>query len=261
MREWSGGSGFFPKKSEQESCGPSWPLTVIARWTMPKANLIEHEALGECELVRLARGGDRDAFRIIVQRGNQQLFRVARSVMRDDLEAEDVVQEAYACAFAAIGGFRGDASIMTWLTRITLNEARRRLRRRRPMVWLDQFGGGTRAIPLPASPEGDDPEAGAARAQIRRLIERALDDLPEELRTVIVMRDIQECSVDETAASLNLHPGTVKTRLHRARRLMRKALHEDLSSMMTGVFPFLGARCQRMTEAVLRRLLIQHIIR
>lgn len=133
------------------------------------------------------------------------------------------------------------------------------------MLRLDQLGisqgNGARAIPLPASPEANDPEAGAARAQIRRLIERALDDLPEPLRTVIVMRDIQECSVEETAASLHLHPGTVKTRLHRARRLLRKALDEDLASMMTGVFPFLGARCQRITAAVLRRLVTQRLIR
>lgn len=232
---------------------------------MPTAKLPEHPALEETELVRRAQGGDRDAFRIIVQHGNQQLFRVARSVMRDDAEAEDVVQEAYACAFAAIGDFRGDASIMTWLTRITLNEARARLRRRHPMMGLDQLdisqGYGRRVIPLLASHEANDPEAGAARAQIRRLIERAVDDLPEPLRTVMVMRDIQECSVEETAASLQLHPGTVKTRLHRAHRLLRKALDPSLSSMMTDVFPFLGARCQHITEAVLRRLATQRLIR
>jgi RNA polymerase sigma-70 factor, ECF subfamily len=208
--------------------------------------------------VRLAQAGERDAFRVIMQRGNQRLFRVARSVVRDDAEAEDVVQEAYARAFAPIGGFRGDAGVMTWLTRITLNEARTRLRRRRPMVGLDQVeaaqNDGAQVIPFPTSFGTDNPEVDAARAQIRKLIERAVDDLPEAFRLVFIMRDIEECNIEETAASLELKPETVKTRLHRARRLLRQALEAKLASSMNGAFPFLGARCERITEAVLERL-------
>jgi RNA polymerase sigma-70 factor (ECF subfamily) len=217
-----------------------------------------HDALDDAELVRLAQRGERDAFRVIIQRGNQQLFRVARSIVRDDGEAEDVVQEAYARAFAAIGEFRGEASIMTWLTRITLNEARGRLRRRRKMVGLHELeaaqDAGALIMPLPTPPDGANPEVDAARKQIRELIERAIDDLPENFRTVFIMRDVQECNIEETAVSLELKPETVKTRLHRARRLLRRALNEKLAATVTEAFPFLGARCRRITEAALHRL-------
>jgi RNA polymerase sigma-70 factor (ECF subfamily) len=228
--------------------------------TMPNPGRSDHDTLDEAELVRRAQAGEPGAFRVIMQRANQRLFRVARSIVRDDAEAEDVVQEAYARAFAALGTFRGDASIMTWLTRITLNEARGRLRRQRPMVGLDQLEiaqvGGAQVIRFPASSGSDSPEADAARTQIRELIERAVDDLPEAFRVVFVMRDVQECDIEETAACLALNPETVKTRLHRARRLLRRALTEKLATAITGAFPFLGQRCARITDAVLRRLTI-----
>ena len=219
---------------------------------------IDHDGLGEAELVRRAQAGEGDAFRVIMQRGNQRLFRVARGVVRDDGEAEDVLQEAYVRAFAAIGGFRGEAGVMTWLTRIVLNEARGRLRRRRPMVGLERIEAaqmdGAEVIPFPNAFGTTSPEADAARAQIRGLIEHAVDDLPEAFRIVFIMRDIEECSIEETAANLDLKPETVKTRLHRARRLLREALDARLASTMVEAFPFLGARCGRITEAVLARL-------
>lgn len=209
--------------------------------------------LDEAELVRRAQCGDSDAFRAIMQRGNQQMFRVARSIVRDEAEAEDVVQEAYVRAFAAIGSFRGEAGIMTWLTRITLNEARGRLRQRRKTVGLHELDDGAEIVSFPTS-GGGDPETDAARAEIRRLIERAIDDLPEAFRTVFIMRDVQECNVEETALSLELKPETVKTRLHRARRLLRRALDAKLATAVTEAFPFLGERCRRITAAVLARL-------
>ena len=225
---------------------------------MRKLRQADHDGLGEAALVRLAQAGDGEAFRIIMQRGNQRLFRVARGVVRDDGEAEDVLQEAYARAFAAIGGFRGEAGVMTWLTRIVLNEARGRLRRRRPMVGLERIEAaqmdGAEVIPFPNAFGTASPEADAARAQIRGLIEHAVDDLPEAFRIVFIMRDIDECSIEETAATLDLKPETVKTRLHRARRLLREALDARLASTMVEAFPFLGARCGRITEAVLARL-------
>ena len=225
---------------------------------MRKLRQADHDGLGEAALVRLAQAGDGEAFRIIMQRGNQRLFRVARGVVRDDGEADDVLQEAYARAFAAIGGFRGEAGVMTWLTRIVLNEARGRLRRRRPMVGLERIEAaqmdGAEVIPFPNAFGTASPEADAARAQIRGLIEQAVDDLPEAFRIVFIMRDIEECSIEETAANLDLKPETVKTRLHRARRLLREALDARLASTMVEAFPFLGARCGRITEAVLARL-------
>jgi RNA polymerase sigma-70 factor (ECF subfamily) len=218
----------------------------------------DYQAMDETELVDRARRGEREAFRAIMQRCNQRLFRIARSVVRDDVEAEDVLQEAYVRAFAAIGRFRGEAGIATWLTRITLNEARGRLRRRRTMVDIDEIeaaqAGRGQVVAFPAASMAADPEADAARAQMRRLLESAVDELPEAFRTVFIMREVEECSIEETAANLNLRPETVKTRLHRARRQLRKALDEKLSSSMGSAFPFLGARCQSITERVLARM-------
>jgi RNA polymerase sigma-70 factor, ECF subfamily len=225
---------------------------------MPVAVRTSYEVLDDAELVRLAQHGERDAFRAIMQRSNQRLYRAARSIVRNDAEAEDIVQEAYARAFAAIGTFRGEAGVMTWLTRITLNEARGRLRRRRTMVGLHELeaaqDAGALVMPFPTTMDGANPEADAARAEIRKLIERAVDDLPEAFRTVFIMRDVQECNIEETAASLELNPDTVKTRLHRARRLLRRALDAKLAATMTEAVPFLGARCRRVTDAVLSRL-------
>lgn len=212
----------------------------------------------EAELVSLAKRGDGQAFRAIMQACNQRLFRTARSIVRDDAEAEDVVQEAYARGFQHLAEFRGEASILTWLTRITVNEARGRLRQRRHTVELDELeaaqGDSGQILMFPSAYGAGDPERDAARAEARRLLERALDDLPEAFRLVFILREIEGCSVEETAVALDLKPETVKTRLHRARRLLRRSLDEKLASAMTGAFPFLGARCARITEAVLLRL-------
>lgn len=225
---------------------------------MAQLKLARHHSLGEAELVSLAQAGDADAFRVIMQRCNQRLFRVARSVVGDAAEAEDVVQEAYTRGFAAIGAFRAEASILTWLSRIALNEARGRLRRRRLTVGLEQLdaaqGSGAEIMHFPVAAQSDNPESNAARSQIRDLIESAIDDLPEAFRTVFVMRDIEECTIEETAVSLDLKPETVKTRLYRARRLLRSALEDKMAATMSGAFPFLGARCEAITERVIERL-------
>jgi RNA polymerase sigma-70 factor, ECF subfamily len=113
---------------------------------------------------------------------------------------------------------------------------------------------GAQVIPFPNAFGTASPEADAARAQIRGLIEHAIDDLPEAFRVVFIMRDVEECSIEETAANLDLKPETVKTRLHRARRLLREALDARLASTMVEAFPFMGERCNRITEAVLARL-------
>jgi RNA polymerase sigma-70 factor (ECF subfamily) len=169
-----------------------------------------------------------------------------------------LVQEAYLRAFTNLDAFRGEASIFTWLTRITINEANGRLRKRRPSVGLDQVEAtqakGAHVIMFPNADPSLTPETDAARAQIRRMLETAIDELPEAFRVVFVMRDIEECSIAETAEALDVLPETVKTRLHRARRLLREALSERLASTMAEAFPFLGSRCDRITEMVLQRL-------
>jgi RNA polymerase sigma-70 factor, ECF subfamily len=216
------------------------------------------DALNDAQLVELARRSDGDAFRTIMQRNNRRLYRVARSVVRDDSEAEDVVQEAYVRAFCSLGTFRGDSSLTTWLTRITLNEALGRLRHVRPTVDLAVLDaeptGSPQIIPFPAMRPDTDPERAAAQQQIRHLIEGAVDKLPEAFRTVFVMRDIEEMTIEETAEFLNIEPATVKTRLHRARRLLRQALDRQLESTLTEAFPFDGERCTHTADKVLERL-------
>lgn len=216
-----------------------------------------YESLAETELTELARSGERGAFAAIMQRYNQRLFRVARSVVRDDNEAEDVLQEAYTRAFANFAQFRGDSGLATWLTTITLNEARGRLRRRRNNVGLEALEAqqeSGRVIMFPSPFGSASPEADAARAEARRLLERAVDELPEAFRVVFIMREIDELSVEETAQTLGIRAETVKTRLHRARRLLRDSLDQTLGSAVKEAFPFMGARCGRITEKVLERL-------
>ncbi len=217
------------------------------------------DGLDDGALVALARSRDGAAIRLIMQRHNRRLFRVARGVLHDDAEAEDVVQETYVRAFTHLDDFRGEAQLSTWLTRIALNEALGRLRRRRITVGLKDIDaindqGEARVIYLPSARQDCDPEAAATQAEVRRLLERAVDELPEPFRIVFVLRDIEEMSIEETAAHLSLRPETVKTRLHRARRLLRQSLDRTLSSAVSDVFPCAGARCARITETVLERL-------
>ena len=216
-------------------------------------------ALDDRELAHLARQGEPGAFRAIMLRNNQRLYRVARSVVRDDSEAEDVLQEGYVRAFAAIGEFRSEASLSTWLTRIVLNEALGRVRKRRPTVELDNLDTSdgresVRVVPFPSAGGDMDPERAAAQRQVGGLLERVIDELPKPFRVVFMMRAVEEMSIEETAYALGLRPETVKTRLHRARRLLRNALASELASVLTGTFPFGGWRCARVADAVLSRL-------
>src|SRR5690606_37091848 len=147
---------------------------------------VDWSALPDADLVALARQGRHGAFRQLMQRCNQRLFRVARAVVRDDAEAEDVVQEAYTHAFAHLATFRGEASVSTWLTRIVLNEANGRLRRRHPSIDIATFEATVqedpRVIAFPSRAGAADPAAAAARAQVRGLLEHAIDALPEGFR-------------------------------------------------------------------------------
>jgi len=218
-----------------------------------------HEDLPDEDLVALARQHDETAVRIIVRRHNQRLFRAARAVVRSDAEAEDVVQEAYVRAFTHLDSFRGESRLSTWLTRIALNEALGRVRRRRPTVDVDRIDietaeSGGRVLLFPSPSATPDPETGLARNQIRHVLERAVDDLPEGFRTVFVLRDIEGMTIEETAEQLDILPQTVKTRLHRARRLMRIAVEQQLGGALEGIFPFDGERCVGMADRVLARL-------
>jgi RNA polymerase sigma-70 factor, ECF subfamily len=213
----------------------------------------------EAELVRRALARDDMAFRTIMERHNRRLYRIARSILRNGSEAEDVVQQAYVNAFTHLGGFRGDSSLATWLSRITMNEALGRLRRERQPVDRETFEAQrteAQIIKFPQMVTSDDPERTMAQREILQLVERATDKLPEIFRIVFMTRAIEGMSVEETAELLGLPPETVKTRLHRARRLVRDEVDRQIGPVLMDTFPFAGRRCERMTNAVLQRLAV-----
>lgn len=215
------------------------------------------DALDDEALVRLARLRDEPAIRALTRRYNRRLFRLARSILRNDGEAEDVVQEAWVRAFTALDGFRGDAAFSTWLTRIALNEALGRRRRERPTLDWETYGdvaSEAEIINFPVSAMVSDPERTMARSEIRNVLERSIDELPDAFRAVFVARIVEGMSVEETAELFALKPETVKTRLHRARRLLRETIDRQLGPALTETFPFGGHRCERMTEVIVRRL-------
>jgi len=221
----------------------------------PRTTQATYVALDDAELVRRALARDADAFRTIMQRHNQRLYRIARSVLRSHPEAEDAVQEAYVSAFTNLASYRGEASLAAWLARITLNEALGRLRRQRPTVDIDALQDTrteAEVIQFPLAAQ-DDPERTMAQRQLLQLVEQATDGLPEPFRLVFVTRVIEGMSVEETAQLLGIKPETVKTRLHRARQLVRDQLDKQIGPVLMDAFPFAGRRCERMTDAVLRR--------
>jgi RNA polymerase sigma-70 factor (ECF subfamily) len=208
--------------------------------------------LPDDRLVGLVRAGKTEAFAAIMKRNNQRLFRLTRAVLGNDHEAEEVVQETYVRAFAALEDWRGEGSLSTWLSRIALNEALGLVRKRRHTVAIEDVADAT---PQPTSPFEyllhPSPEADAARSEIRALLEREIDRLPPEFRSVFVMRAVELLTVEETAAALNILPITVRTRFFRARRMLRKSLGERFARAFEESFPFAGARCDRLIESVL----------
>ncbi len=211
----------------------------------------------DAQLVERLAHGNHAAFEALMRRHNGRLFRVARAILRDDSEAEDALQEAYLDAYRHIADFRGDARVSTWLTRIVVNRALMRMRSQKRDRVLVPFHRAP-------TPEGDVPDIdpvderaesaddAAIRAELRRMVERRLDELPVAFRTVFVMRDIEEMSVQETAECLSIPTATVRTRLFRARALMRDALTRDLGVATDGVFAFAGARCDRIVSLCCR---------
>jgi RNA polymerase sigma-70 factor (ECF subfamily) len=215
------------------------------------------EGLSDAELTVLARQRDEGAIRAITQRYNRRLYRVVRAILRNDADAEDVVQETYLRALTGLEQFRGDAALGTWLTRIAMNEALGRLRRQRPTVDWDSHGDQrlqAEIIQFPFSAIANDPERTMAQSQVRNILEHAIDELPDAFRLVFMARIVEGMSIEETAELLALKPETVKTRLHRARSLLRDTLEKQLGPALTETFPFDGVRCERMTNTLVQRL-------
>jgi RNA polymerase sigma-70 factor (ECF subfamily) len=208
------------------------------------------------DLIARARRRDEAAIRTIVRQNNRRLFRVARSILKDDWEAEDAVQEAYVRGFSRLSEFEGRSSLSTWLTRIVVNEALGRLRKRRPTADLEdaERADNGQLVPFPLAAPQLDPERAMAQSQLNDVLEKAIDALPDVYRVVLVARVIEEMSVEETATLFDLEPATVKTRLHRARALLRRELEENVGPMLTETYPFDGVRCERMAGRVIARL-------
>ncbi|MFC5386678.1 RNA polymerase sigma factor [Aquamicrobium segne] len=224
-----------------------------------KANHVVQSApyQNEIELVLAAKARQPEAIRAIIKQYNQRLYRLARAIVRNDADAEEVLQEAYLQAFAAISSFRGEATLATWLSRITVNEALGWIRRKRRRVQPDIDLGHPKQpqiIRLSSANPSDDPERVMAQRQILGLVEQASDNLPEIYRVVFVARVIEGLNVEETAAALELKPATVKTRLNRARVLIRQDLEMQIGPLLLDAFPFAGARCERLTDAVMEKL-------
>lgn len=198
-------------------------------------------------LAARAARGDHAAFAAIMRSNNRALFRTARSILRDGDEAEDALQSSYLKAYTALPHFAGRSALSTWLTRIVINECLERRRRQiREGVGED--------VTIPEELSRDDPETGAARAQLAHALERAIDSLPEPFRVVFTLRAIEDRSVDEIAASLEIAGATVRTRYHRARQFLQELLRREFRAALDGVFPFAGARCEGLVARVLAEL-------
>jgi RNA polymerase sigma-70 factor (ECF subfamily) len=212
----------------------------------------------DAALARRIAAGDRAAFERLMRLHNRRLFRLARATLRDDAEAEDALQEAYLAAHRAMGGFRGEASLSTWLSRLVRNECLGRLRRQArrhnvvPMVALD--AELEREVEMIDAKETDAPDRALVRAEMRALLERTLDGLPEVFRAVFVLRAVEELSVEETAQVLGIPEATVRTRHFRARSLLREALAQEIDLAERDLYEFGGRHCDRVVERVMARL-------
>ena len=205
------------------------------------------------EVVARVLAGETALFEILMRRYNQRLYRVARVILREDGEAEDVMQDAYVRAYEHLNQFAGKAAFSTWLTRIAIHEALARKRRRGRMEELDALPttGDVMSILKSSAPT---PETGAAQAEMRQILEQAIERLPETYRTVVVLREVEEMSVAETAESLGVTDAVVKTRLHRAHAMLRKELYQRARGGAAEIYQFHAVRCDRVVKNVFDRI-------
>jgi RNA polymerase sigma-70 factor (ECF subfamily) len=210
------------------------------------ARLKQHEPWTDEQVIARVLSGDTQLFELLMRRHNERLYRAIRSILRDEAEVEDAMQAAYLHAFAHLRDFEGRSSLATWLTRIAIHEALGRKRRGLRTVT------GEEEPDLPAQIRS--PEENATDLERRLLLQRAIDGLPEHFRTVFVLRQVQELSVEETATCLDLEPATVKTRLHRARALLRRKILAQIERGGRDALPFEAPRCDRVVAGVLAQI-------
>jgi len=215
------------------------------------------DATTDLELAVLAANGHDAAFEIIMRRHNRLLFRTARSILKNDADAEDALQEAYLRAWRAISSFRAEAQLSTWLVRIVINESLGRQRRRgADVIPLDTT---TNTLETSLSDELHDdtnlrPERALLRTETRRMMEARIDMLPEVFRTVFILRAVEDLSVEEVAQLLSIPEATVRSRHFRARGLLREGLSRDIDLTIGELFSFDGQRCDRIVSTVLARM-------
>ena len=210
----------------------------------------------DVSVVRRVLAGDPTAFGLLMRRFNRRLYRVARAIVGHDAEAEDALQEAYLNAYRCLPQFRGDSSLATWLSRLVVNECLGRMRRnaRRQNVIPIIPSPADGEIEAVASDEDGAPDAAADRAQMRAILERRIDALPETFRAVFVLRSVEELSVEETAECLGIPAETVRSRHFRAKSLLREALAREVDIAERSVWEFAGERCDRIVARVLARI-------
>jgi RNA polymerase sigma-70 factor (ECF subfamily) len=204
-------------------------------------------------VIEQVKAGDTALYEIIMRRYNQRLYRVALAILRDGAEAEDVIQDAYVRAYQHLDQFAGHAAFSTWLTRIAVHEALRRVRVRRRDQQMDEPEENEEGSMSPIE-TSLDPEQRASISELGQLLEEAVLDLPSHYRSVIMLRDVEEMSTEETAAALDLTEQNVKVRLHRGRAMMRDRLYARVGEQGRAAFPFMGSRCDRVVRGVLDRL-------
>ena len=206
------------------------------------------------EIVDRVRGGETALYEIIMRRYNQRLYRVARAILRDDGEAEDVMQDAYVRAYEHLDQFARRAPFSTWLTRIAVHEALARVRQRNRIQQINdgEFEG---AFVMNLAEPSQDPEQTASTAELGHLLEEALLALPDQFRAVVMLRDVEELTTEETAEALEISEDNVKIRLHRGRAMVRGWLFQRVGAKAKDAFPFMGARCDRVVHNVFARLL------
>src|ERR687888_369220 len=201
----------------------------------------------DAEIVERVRAGETSLFEILMRRHNQRIYRVARAVVRDENDAEDVMQQAYLNSFMHLNQFQDRSQFSTWLTRIALHEALARRRKWRPDESPEEVME-TLTSPQP------DPERQAYAAELKGLLEAAVDSLPESYRLVFMLREIEGLSTSETAAGLDLGDEAVKTRLHRAKAMVRSAIAERMGASSAEAFAFPATRCNRVVAAVMAEI-------
>jgi len=205
------------------------------------------DSLADEEIVARVVAGERPLFELIMRRHNERVYRAVRSILRDETEAEDAMQQAYVNAFQHLGEFAGRSRFSTWLTRIAIHEALARRRCKKPETEGEEL--------MASVPDSNrNPEEQAYGSEMQRVLAAAIDDLPEHFRTVFVLRAVQELSTEETAQALDLAEQTVKTRLHRARGLLRRVILQRTEPELPQALPFPAVRCDRVVRAVLERI-------